>query len=181
MTDGQRVGLLVLLVTSTVRSRPANQSVADALVVAGGGNEDLPHRCRQTGPHVRGWWVVVLCDELQLNPNVFYAWQIRLFTTVGKGTLAPWNPTQRFVVRGIYRHVRNPMIVGVSGIRLGEAVFLGSLGLLEWFAIFVTVNLIYIPLRERQGALLLAKFCRMRYPWAMPVRVPQEDVSECVF
>src|SRR5579859_650875 len=31
---------------------------------------------------------------------------IRLFVTVGKGTLAPWNPTQRLVVRGVYRHVR---------------------------------------------------------------------------
>src|SRR5262245_44470319 len=35
---------------------------------------------------------------------------IRLFVTVGKGTLAPWDPTQRLVVRGVYRHVRNPMI-----------------------------------------------------------------------
>ena len=32
---------------------------------------------------------------------------IRLFVTVGKGTLAPWEPTQRLVVRGVYRHVRN--------------------------------------------------------------------------
>jgi protein-S-isoprenylcysteine O-methyltransferase Ste14 len=35
---------------------------------------------------------------------------IRLFVTVGKGTLAPWEPTQRLVVQGVYRHVRNPMI-----------------------------------------------------------------------
>ena len=32
---------------------------------------------------------------------------IRLFVTVGQGTLAPWNPTQRLVVQGVYRHVRN--------------------------------------------------------------------------
>src|SRR5208337_4533440 len=37
---------------------------------------------------------------------------IRLFVTVGKGTLAPWEPTQRLVVQGVYRHVRNPMISG---------------------------------------------------------------------
>jgi hypothetical protein len=35
---------------------------------------------------------------------------IRLIGTVGKGTLAPWNPPQRLVVQGIYRHVRNPMM-----------------------------------------------------------------------
>src|SRR5208337_758225 len=39
---------------------------------------------------------------------------IRLFVTVGKGTLAPWEPTQRLVVQGVYRHVRNPMISGDS-------------------------------------------------------------------
>ncbi len=26
---------------------------------------------------------------------------------------APWDPTQRLVVRGVYRYVRNPMISGV--------------------------------------------------------------------
>jgi protein-S-isoprenylcysteine O-methyltransferase Ste14 len=49
---------------------------------------------------------------------------IRLFMRVGKGTLAPWNPTQRLVVQGVYRHVRNPMISGVFFTLLGEAVLL---------------------------------------------------------
>src|SRR4051812_22363166 len=47
---------------------------------------------------------------------------IPTFVTVGRGTLAPWNPTQRLVVQGIYRHVRNPMISGVFAILLGEAL-----------------------------------------------------------
>jgi len=34
---------------------------------------------------------------------------IRLFVTIGKGTLAPWNPTQKLVVQGVYRHVRNTL------------------------------------------------------------------------
>jgi protein-S-isoprenylcysteine O-methyltransferase Ste14 len=54
---------------------------------------------------------------------------IRLFVTVGQGTLAPWNSTQRLVVRGVYRHVRNPMIAGVFFILLGEAVLAVSLPL----------------------------------------------------
>lgn len=52
---------------------------------------------------------------------------IRLFVTVGRGTLAPWNPPQHFVVRGIYRHVRNPMISGVFSILLGESLLAASL------------------------------------------------------
>jgi protein-S-isoprenylcysteine O-methyltransferase Ste14 len=76
---------------------------------------------------------------------------IRLFVTVGKGTLAPWNPTQRLVVRGVYRHVRNPMIAGVFFILLGEAVLAASLPLMGWFVLAVIVNAVYIPLSEEPG------------------------------
>ncbi len=76
---------------------------------------------------------------------------IRLFMSVGKGTLAPWNPTQRLVVQGIYRHVRNPMISGVFFILLGEALLAASLPLLIWFVVFVVGNAIYVPLAEEPG------------------------------
>ena len=76
---------------------------------------------------------------------------IRLFVTVGKGTLAPWNPTQRLVVQGVYRHVRNPMIAGLFFLLLGEAVLAASLPLLAWFVLFVVANAVYIPLSEEPG------------------------------
>lgn len=76
---------------------------------------------------------------------------IRLFVSVGQGTLAPWNPTQRLVVQGVYRHVRNPMISGVMAILLGESLMAASLPLLGWFAVFVIVNAVYIPLVEEPG------------------------------
>jgi protein-S-isoprenylcysteine O-methyltransferase Ste14 len=76
---------------------------------------------------------------------------IRLFVTVGKGTLAPWNPTQRLVVQGVYRHVRNPMIAGVFFVLLGEAILAASLPLFIWFVVFVLGNAIYIPLAEEPG------------------------------
>jgi protein-S-isoprenylcysteine O-methyltransferase Ste14 len=76
---------------------------------------------------------------------------IRLFMTVGQGTLAPWNPTQRLVVQGVYRHVRNPMISGVFFILLGEAILAASVPLLGWFLVFVIGNSLYIPLAEEPG------------------------------
>jgi len=76
---------------------------------------------------------------------------IRLFVTVGQGTLAPWNPTQRLVIRGVYRHVRSPMIAGVFFVLLGEAVLAVSLALLGWFVAFVVLNAVYIPLAEEPG------------------------------
>src|SRR5262249_47722894 len=75
----------------------------------------------------------------------------RWFFTVGKGTLAPRNPTQRLVVRGVYRHVRNPMISGVFAILFGEVVTAASLPLLCWLAVFVVANAVYIPLVEEPG------------------------------
>ena len=76
---------------------------------------------------------------------------IRLFVTVGQGTLAPWNPTQRLVVQGVYRHVRNPMIAGVFFVLLGEALLAASLSLFVWFILFIIGNAIYIPLAEEPG------------------------------
>ena len=68
-----------------------------------------------------------------------------------RGTLAPWNPPQKLVVRGVYRHVRNPMITGAHCILLGEAIFFRSWWLLAWFGFGLILNLIYIPLVEERG------------------------------
>jgi protein-S-isoprenylcysteine O-methyltransferase Ste14 len=73
---------------------------------------------------------------------------IRLFATVGEGTLAPWEPPQRLVVRGVYRHVRNPMISGVLVVLLGESAITASIPLFRWFLIFAVINAVYIPLLE---------------------------------
>jgi protein-S-isoprenylcysteine O-methyltransferase Ste14 len=92
--------------------------------------------------------VGLLCIALGL---VLMVATIRLFVAVGKGTLDPWNPTQRLVVQGVYRHVRNPMISGVMSILLGEALMAASLPLLGWFLVFVVGNAVYIPLVEEPG------------------------------
>lgn len=73
---------------------------------------------------------------------------ISLFATVGQGTLAPWDPPRQLVVRGIYRHVRNPMMTGVWLILIGEAALFGSRAVLNWWLIFAALNLIVIPLVE---------------------------------
>jgi protein-S-isoprenylcysteine O-methyltransferase Ste14 len=82
---------------------------------------------------------------------VLVCWTIALFASTGNGTLAPWDPTTRLVVRGPYRHVRNPMISGVAAILVGEAAVLGSPWLLLWFAVFVAINAVYFPLIEEPG------------------------------
>ena len=78
-------------------------------------------------------------------------WTMRLFTQFGDGTPAPWEPTARLVVRGPYRHVRNPMISGVLLVQLAEALVLQSWPLAAWMAFFFAANAVYIPLSEEKG------------------------------
>ena len=68
-------------------------------------------------------------------------WTNVLFDRVGEGTLglgSVMGEPVHLVVRGPYRHVRNPMITGVLCILLGEAAITASGALLAWFAIFLT-------------------------------------------
>jgi protein-S-isoprenylcysteine O-methyltransferase Ste14 len=100
-----------------------------------------------------GWWVPVLAVGVlvALAGLALVVRTVRLFATEGEGTLAPWDPPQRMVVRGPYRYLRNPMISGVMAILLGETLALGSAVLAGWFAVFVAVNATYIPLVEEPG------------------------------
>jgi protein-S-isoprenylcysteine O-methyltransferase Ste14 len=56
------------------------------------------------------------------------------FVEEGHGTPAPVAPTERLVVGGTFRRVRNPGYVAVVGILLGEALLLGSGVLLAYAA-----------------------------------------------
>jgi protein-S-isoprenylcysteine O-methyltransferase Ste14 len=99
----------------------------------------------------RLWWGSAVGLALLAVGLVLVVWTIRLFSTVGDGTLAPWDPTRKLVVLGPYRHVRNPMISGVAFVLAGEAVLLGSPPLALWFAAVVVVNAVYLPLVEEPG------------------------------
>ena len=76
---------------------------------------------------------------------------IRDFMRVGRGTLAPWDPTQRLVVTGLYRYVRNPMISGVISILFSVALIANTVCHLVWAVVFTVVNMIYMPLSEEPG------------------------------
>jgi protein-S-isoprenylcysteine O-methyltransferase Ste14 len=78
-------------------------------------------------------------------------WCIRLFASVGQGTLAPWDPTTNMVAVGPYRYVRNPMISGVALVLIGEALLLGSWIIGMWAGVFILINHTYFLLSEEPG------------------------------
>jgi protein-S-isoprenylcysteine O-methyltransferase Ste14 len=127
----------------------------------------------------------IILGILFIVAGLFLLYQtIRLFATVGDGTLAPWEPTQKLVVVGVYRYVRNPMISGVLSILLGESLLFGSVPLVLYFAAVTILNLIYMPLSEEPG--LLERFGEdyrlyqqnvppwipRRTPWTQPTSTP---------
>lgn len=74
-------------------------------------------------------------------------WTVYLFDRVGKGTLGVGEVLGQpvnLVVRGPYRHVRNPMISGVVAILLGEAAVFASGWLLLWAIVFFTALTTFI-------------------------------------
>ncbi len=76
---------------------------------------------------------------------------LQRFASEGEGTLAPWDPPRRLVLRGPYRYVRNPMISGVLFVLFGEALILLSRPHLMWALIFLGANFLWIPLVEESG------------------------------
>src|SRR6202022_4491789 len=61
-----------------------------------------------------------------------YFWCVWDFATAGRGTPAPIDPPRSLIVRGLYRHVRNPMYLGILLILGGEAMLFQSRSLLGY-------------------------------------------------
>jgi protein-S-isoprenylcysteine O-methyltransferase Ste14 len=58
------------------------------------------------------------------------------FVVEGLGTPAPVAPTERLVVGGLYRYVRNPMYLAVGATIVGQALILGRPALLLYALAF---------------------------------------------
>jgi protein-S-isoprenylcysteine O-methyltransferase Ste14 len=79
------------------------------------------------------------------------------FVVEGRGTPAPIGPTDRLVVGGDYRFVRNPMYLAVVSAVFGQALIFGSVTLLLYATVVWAVMAAFVRwyeepwLRERYG------------------------------
>ncbi len=103
------------------------------------------------GASLAAWLRMFAGAILMAAGFALFAWCVSLFARVGRGTLAPWDPTRRLVAVGPYRHVRNPMITGVLGMLLGETLFWRSRAVGLWAALFLGLNHLYILAFEEPG------------------------------
>ena len=90
--------------------------------------------------------VAVLGENMLLvGLTLLIATNVR-FAAAGQ-TLAPWDETTKIVMKGLYLHLRNPMILGVCLILLGEGL-LFSWWILGELVLFVAGQAIFIHFFE---------------------------------
>jgi protein-S-isoprenylcysteine O-methyltransferase Ste14 len=99
--------------------------------------------------------VRILGGALILGGAGFLLHAFARFVSEGIGTPAPVAPTERLVVGGVYRHVRNPMYLAVGATITGQALLLGQWGLLAYAAVFFAIVATFVvtyeePTLERQ-------------------------------
>jgi len=101
------------------------------------------------------------------------SWCVTLFARVGKGTLAPWDPTSKLVAVGPYRYTRNPMITGVCTLLTGEALTTGSWRLGLWALVFVAMNHIHFLVFEEPGLERRFGEAYLQYKRSVPRWIPR--------
>lgn len=82
-------------------------------------------------------------------------WCVMLFIKEGKGTPLPFVGPKRLIIKGPYRFVRNPMVLGTVLFLIGDSVLLGSAGIFIYAIAVFAVMHIFILVEERS---LLKRF-----------------------
>lgn len=75
-------------------------------------------------------------------------WSGATFVTTGRGTQAPFDPPQAFVVSGPYRYLRNPMYLGDFTVLLGAGLALPSAAVVLLALVFLFVAHVFVVLYE---------------------------------
>lgn len=130
---------------------------------------------------IRNTSSVVIGMLLLLIGLSFLAWTNALFVAYGNGTLAPWDPTQKLVVMGPYRFVRNPMIIGVITVLLGETILFTSFHLLGWTILFALINHSWLIFWEERRLKHQFGEAYLKYKHAVPRWIPMSEAAEIDF
>jgi protein-S-isoprenylcysteine O-methyltransferase Ste14 len=95
------------------------------------------------------WWPLRVIGVLLLVAGLLFVMQaFARFVVEGIGTPAPVAPTQRLVVGGVYRYVRNPMYLALLAVIIGQALLFGQLVLLAYAALNFAVVATFVRLYE---------------------------------
>jgi len=107
---------------------------------------------------------------------ILFGWTVTLFHRVGRGTLGVGKVLGEpihLVLRGPYRYVRNPMIIAVVWILLGEAAITASGWLLLWAVAFWAIVATFIRLWEEPHLKKLFESEYIEYWRNVPAWIPR--------
>ena len=110
---------------------------------------------------------------------IFLTTCVIYFKVEGGGTLAPWAPPQKLVIRGPYAYTRNPMLSGVLMVIFGQTLLLSSWALFVWLLIFCAVNTIYFVYSEEPGLERRFGDEYRQYKQRVPRWLPRFEVFKC--
>ncbi len=99
------------------------------------------------------------------------------FVLEGIGTPAPVAPTERLVIGGLYRYVRNPMYLAVVGAIAGQALLLGQVELVVYAAAMWLVFLAFVHWYEEPTLLRQFGDDYDAYRRAVPAWLPRRRGS----
>ena len=122
------------------------------------------------GPAGRGIGALLAAAGLVIVVECFSRFALK-----GTGTPAPIAPTKHLVVSGLYRHVRNPMYVGVVLAIAGQALYFGSIALVQyaaviWAGFFAFVLGYEEPALKRQFGAQYETYCQHVPRWLPQLR-----------
>jgi protein-S-isoprenylcysteine O-methyltransferase Ste14 len=94
-----------------------------------------------TGLSTNGWWLPLrVLGGLMIGAGIAVLLPAFVrFVVEGTGTPAPIAPTERLVVGGAYRYVRNPMYLAVAALIFGQALLLGQTALVLYGVAFCVI------------------------------------------
>lgn len=106
---------------------------------------------------------------------VILLWCAWNFGSVGRGTPAPFDPPKALVTRGLYRTVRNPMYIGAELVLIGEAIILGSLTIVVYALLLLSVFHIFTvyyeePTLKRKFGKAYEQYCQEVPRWVPQLR-----------
>jgi protein-S-isoprenylcysteine O-methyltransferase Ste14 len=133
-----------------------------------------------TGWSTHDWWPPIrVLGGLMIGAGLAVLLQAFVrFVVEGIGTPAPIAPTERLVVGGAYRYVRNPMYLAVAALIFGQALLLGQAEVLLYAAAFCVTVAAFVhgyeePILSRRFGAQYEAYRRAVPAWR-PRRTPRE-------
>ena len=157
------------------RATPFLGSLLFVVVVPGTVAVLLPAAITRWTPTPWGPWplVVAISASLITAGACVLLRAVWRFAVEGRGTPSPPAPTERLVVSGAYRYVRNPMYVTVASVIGGQALLSPSFAIVLYLALFAVAVTTFVRLYEEPTLRAAHGESYQRYQHAVPRWVPR--------